>query len=305
MNRDKKSKAKGFFELGIAFARFAAKLDEDEYEIIRKVASPLKLEVPDFDELLGERGDGVVILPQEWFKGSEGESLRNYYRMGTLSFVIFLCAQGKDPIDGNAVQELRALYRAESIPEEVLDDYLTALKTGNAEGAFRGLLPNFYRAIDQKYAKSEDANAEDRLKFTDLKSAPSCFEKDIVDAIEDTLKEASVCYENQCYRATIMLCGSVIETLIKNVYTPLTGKEIYTTNQKGEKIERTFKNMCDDLRDQGMPLGRGIDKQLDLIYAHRSGATHEIIRKPSKDEAQGIALFTNDVMNGLFEYLSN
>ena len=43
-----------FFDLGIAFARFSAIPDEDEHEIIRKVASRLKLEIPDYDELLTE-----------------------------------------------------------------------------------------------------------------------------------------------------------------------------------------------------------------------------------------------------------
>ena len=71
-------------ELGIAFARFSAKPYEDEREIICKVASRLELEIPDYDELVGEliAGEGVVGLPKEWFEGSDGESRRNYGRIG-------------------------------------------------------------------------------------------------------------------------------------------------------------------------------------------------------------------------------
>ena len=305
MNRDKKSKAKGFFELGIAFAMFTLVPDEAGYKIICEAASPLKLEVPDFDELLVERRDGVVIPPQEWFKGSEGESLKNYSQIGFLSVEISVSYMSKKKkINSDAVQVLRSLVRAESIPEEVLDDYLTDLMKGDTADAFRRFRPRFLKALDQKNTETKDANAEDRLKFNDLKSAPSCFEKDIVDAIEDTLRETSVCYENQCYRATIMLCGSVIETLIKNVYKPLTGKEIYTT-KKGKKIERTFKNMCDDLRDRDTFFDKRTNDTLDLIYLYRSGAIHEAGWRPGKNKASGIAIFTSDFMNGLFEYLSD
>ena len=146
-----------------------------------------------------------------------------------------------------------------------------------------------------------DKKSKDHLKFNCREPAPSCFEEDILDAIAQVLEEASVCYENKCYTATIMLCGKVIETLIKNFYTPMTGKKSYTINRNGEQIERSFKNMCNDLRAQGMLPCRGIGEQLDLIYAHRSGVTHEI-RIPDQDEAYSIALLTNDAMNRIFEY---
>ena len=158
-----------------------------------------------------------------------------------------------------------------------------------------------FRKLGLNIPNSIDVNAKDRLKFNLREPAPSCFEKDTLDAITQALEEASVCYENKCYTVSVMLGGKVIEILIKNVYTPVTGKEIYTINKKGEQNERSFKNMCNDLRAQGMLLGRGVGELLDLIYAHRSGATHEI-RIIGRDEAYSIALLTNDAMNRIFEY---
>lgn len=146
--------------------------------------------------------------------------------------------------------------------------------------------------------KSIDVNTKDRLKFNLREPAPSCFEKDTLDAIAQALEEASVCYENKCYTATTTLCGKVIEILIKNVYTPVTGKEIYTINRNREQNARSFKNMCNDLRAQGMLLSRGVGELLDLIYAHRNGAAHEI-RIIGQDEAYSIALLTNDAMKDL------
>ena len=103
-----------------------------------------------------------------------------------------------------------------------------------------------------------DKKSKDRLKFNRREPAPSCFEEDTLDVIAQVLEEASVCYENKCYTATIMLCGKVIETLVKNFYTPMTGKKSYTINRNGEQIERSFKNMCNDLRAQDLLPSSGI-----------------------------------------------
>ena len=140
---------KTFFELGIAFGRFSAKPDEDEHEIICKVASRLELEIPDYGEFLIKlvTDDGVVTPPSKWFEGSDGESRRNYSRIGALSFAIFLLAQGNKDIDDGALQELSVLFRVEKISAQSLDDYVKGLNTGNAEGAFRGFLTAFSQAL--------------------------------------------------------------------------------------------------------------------------------------------------------------
>lgn len=298
MTDDRALNAKTFFKIGIAFSHFATKPDKEKYKIVCKIISPLKLEIPDYDELLVEQRDGVLVPPKKWFEGLEGESMRNYYRIGVLSSFLYLF-NGQKKIYKGAVQELRVLFQAESIPTEVLDDYLTDLILGDKDDALR-FQSNFLKAISKKYTESEDVNTEDRLKFNALESAPSFFQEDVVGAIDYTLEEASVCYENQCYQATIMLCGKVMEMLIKHVYKPVTKNEIYTI-KKGEQIERTFKQMCYDLRSEGILLSRGVGERLDIIYAHRSGAAHES-RIPSEDEAGSVALLTNDVMNRIFEY---
>ena len=56
---------RNFFQLGIAFARFSAKPDEDEHKIVCAVASRLDLEIPDYNALVVElvKGRGVVGPP--------------------------------------------------------------------------------------------------------------------------------------------------------------------------------------------------------------------------------------------------
>ena len=148
---------RNYFELGIAFARFSAKPDEDEHKIVCKVASRVELKILDYDELMTELivSGGVVGPPREWLEGSDGESRRNYGRIGTLSFALFLLAQGGNDIEEGAVQELRALFRAETIPMQSLDDYLTELETGDAAGAFRGFLATFSKALQSDQCDNE------------------------------------------------------------------------------------------------------------------------------------------------------
>ena len=301
MTYDKK--LKGFFDLGIVFAQFSAKANEENYSRICEHAAALELALPEQDRLKDQVWWDFVP-PPDWFEGSDGGSFRNYYEMGMSSYLRFLLALPPHPnarieqIDAS-VQQLTALFKVEGVPKEILDKYLTVLDMGDADEANAAL-----RELVLHIHKSIDVNTKDRLIFDCREPAPSCFGDDTLNAIERVLEEASVCYENKCYSSTIALCGKAIETLIKSVYKPVTGKEIYTLNRKGEKIERSFKNMCNDLRTHSMLLGRGVGEQLDLIYAHRAGATHDAIRITSKDEAHGIVMLTRDVMNRMFEYFN-
>ena len=141
---------KVFFDLGIAFARFSVKTDEDEYKIICQVVSQHELKIPDYNELcILATDEKVVRPPSEWFEGSDGESRRHYYRIGTFSFVIFLDALADEDPSDEAVKELKALFRAENIPKECLEDYIADLQTrdGDAAGAFRGFLATFSKAL--------------------------------------------------------------------------------------------------------------------------------------------------------------
>ena len=147
---------KVFFELGISFTLFSVKTDEDQYKAIRQVVSQHpsqhELKIPDYNELKVVRSP-----PSEWFEGSDGESRRNYYRIGTLSFVIFLDAQAKEDLSDAAVQELMALFRAENIPMECLEDYIADLKAnpGNANGVAIGFLATFSKALQSDQCDNE------------------------------------------------------------------------------------------------------------------------------------------------------
>lgn len=287
---------KTFLELGIAFARFSAKPDEVEHEIISKVASQLDLEIPDYDELLAERitSGGTVGPSREWFEGPDGEARRNYGRIGTLSFAIFLLAQGNHDISDEAVQELRALFRAETIPADCLNDYLTELKTGDAAGAFRGFLATFSTAL-----RSTD-RADEQI-FDNLGSPPSDFDDDVLEALQLTINEASLCYKQECYLATIVLCGKIIETVLKNAYRVVFKRKPVTKRGK----DMNFADIRRELREENILIGEATDTQLQFIYQLRNAAVHGNARIPTKDEAKGTAILTQDVTNRIYQYFND
>ena len=285
------SEKETFFELGIAFARFSAKPDEDEHKIICKVAQRLELEIPDFSELLVElvTGGGVVTPPREWSEGSNGRSRRNYSRIGTLSFAIFLLAQGKKDIDEGALQELEALFRAEAIPVPSLNDYVTDLKTGNAEGAFRGFLATFSKALQSSESDNESI-------FDNLSPTPSIFDDNVLTVLQSTIDEASKCYNAGCYMATIVLCGKIIETLLAHAYEWLTAENPIEKQLAFTRIRSRLR------RDHTVLLDEAVDTQLRLIYQCRSAAVHGNTKIPLSDEALGVAILTQNVINIIYQY---
>lgn len=72
MNNDRALNAKVFFNMGIAFPLFSLKPDEKVYELICKNASSLKLEVPDYDDLIAERLYGAVMPRKNGLKDQRG-----------------------------------------------------------------------------------------------------------------------------------------------------------------------------------------------------------------------------------------
>lgn len=286
MEKDRNLKAKTFFQLGVAFARFSAKPGEEEYEIIKKAAFPLGLEVPPCATLLTERGDGVAAIPEKWFDGSDKDSLKNYSRMGTLSFALFLLALGKKELHEGAAQELRALFRAEALPEELLDGYLTDLKSGDAAATFRGFLPNFFKAV-------ENAGRSELKIIDDPASVPPDFPEEVVKVILLLNDEISVCYRNECYWAAIALCGKLVETFIANAYR--------TVFKKDPDVKRVpARQMRENLRKKGVHLGDEVDTYMDIISECRNAAMHGNTRIPDRDEALAVGLFTRNLVGKIF-----
>ena len=232
--------------------------------------------------------------PREWLAGPEGELRRNYGQIGILSFAIFLLAQEDETISDDAVQELKALFRAEAIPDDCLNDYLAELKTGDAVGAFREFVVTFSKAVP------DDPRSNERI-FDNVGSPPSSFDSNVSRTLQLTIAEACSCYKHECYLATIALCGKVIETLLADAFHVLMGKP------KPEKMG--FAEVRKALRDKGMPLDESMDQLLILIYTHRSVVIHDAgqlqdYEFPKKGLAESVAGLTQEAINIMYDYFN-
>ena len=307
----KESKAKIFFELGIAFAQFSATPnDTDKYEQTRRIASSLELELPDHSDLKNQPW-WEFVPPAKWFTGSNGELFKNCYEIGQLSYLRFLLALPPSPntrteqID-ETVRQLEYLFEVEDIPAEILNDYLTGLETGDADRA-NASLRTFWRkfsiVLHEKATKPNEEIFNNPGPapveiFNNLGTDPSAFKKEVLAAFHLTINEASKCYKHECYLATIVLCGRIIETLIANAYIVVFG-----VNPLDTKI--AFKDMRTKLKNEGVPLEETIDAELEVIYKHRNAIAHESIRIPTKEQAAGIALLTQNTIDITFRYFND
>ena len=122
---------------------------EEEYEIVRKTALSVELEVPVYSEFKNQ----LFEHPEEWFAGSNGE-FRNYYRIGQLAFACFLIPLSEEPnfeLIDKAAQELKALFSDERIPTKLLDDYLMNLKCGEPMGGVSRVCFKIFTLFFQLY----------------------------------------------------------------------------------------------------------------------------------------------------------
>ena len=111
-----------------------------------------------------------------------------------------------------------------------------------------------------------------------------------------------MCYKSGCYLATIVLCGKIIETVLKNAYKAIFGHDPVKTLKSGQKVDMDFVNIRGELQDKGVLIDKGLNIQLELIYHHRSDAVHGNVKIPTLDEAKHIAGLTQDAINRIYQY---
>lgn len=287
---------RNFFELGIAFAQFSAKPDQEKYENTYNIALSLELEFPIYNDLK-DKPWWDFVPPAKWFIGSDGKSFRNCYEIGKLAYLRFILALPPNPNTRTgqiieAEQKLGDLFEEENVAPEVLDDYLTSLADGSSEvvnASLKTFVQNFAKAL------SSDESDNEQI-FDNLRSAPSAFYDDVLKALQETINEASVCYKHECYLATIVLCGKIIETLLANAY--------QVVFEEPPDDETGFGTVRRKLRQKGILLDKSVQIQLDLIYVIRSAAIHGKTKIPTQDDAKGIAILTQSVINIIYDYFN-
>jgi len=120
---------------------------------------------------------------------------------------------------------------------------------------------------------------------------------EIKDEVTADLKEIEKCFNNDCLRSSIILCGRVLETSLHRKYFDATGNDLLEKSP-GIGLGRIIAK----LQEQGVNLPSGLTQQIHLINQTRIFTVHkkQAAFFPTKQQAHAIILFTIDTLEKLF-----
>ena len=111
------------------------------------------------------------------------------------------------------------------------------------------------------------------------------------------IKELERTYNTKCYRASIILCGRIVETCLHRKYYEATDMDILEKNP-GIGLG----NLIAKLRDKGVTFDPGLTNQIHLINEVRIYSVHKKKEAfmPSQQQTYAMILYTMDVVNRMF-----
>ncbi|MCX6741645.1 MAG: hypothetical protein NTX24_00515 [Candidatus Pacearchaeota archaeon] len=121
---------------------------------------------------------------------------------------------------------------------------------------------------------------------------------EIQQEVKANFDELRVCFTNNCYRSSLILCGKVLEIALHRKYFELTGKDLL---EKAPDIG--LGNLIARMKEQGLDLDPGLPQQIHLINQLRIFTVHKKsqVFQPSKEQTQATILYTLDVLKKLFK----
>lgn len=120
---------------------------------------------------------------------------------------------------------------------------------------------------------------------------------DIKPEIEADIEEMQKCIANECLRSAVILCGRVLETALHRKYYEVTGVDLL------EKAPGTgLGNLIAKLSQNGVKVDPGLMNQIHLVNQVRVHSVHkkQQLFMPSKQQTQAIVLYTQDILEKLF-----
>lgn len=111
------------------------------------------------------------------------------------------------------------------------------------------------------------------------------------------LDEIKKCFESECYRSAVILCGRVLETALYRKYFDATGIDLLETSP-GTGLGKLIAK----LREKNVQFDPGLTQQIHLINQVRVYSVHQKQDAfyPSKGQAHAMILYTVDVLKKLF-----
>ena len=202
--------AKILVQLGVACARFQAKPDPEEYEIVRQAALELGFKPAPL-------GSELPRVPDEaWFAGPAATSRRAFHRIGVLSFALFLLAP--ETHEG-AAGELKTLFNEQGLPTAGLARYVDDLVVGEPGEAFQAFLRHVDSVVDTVLGKQGGNEAPMIASLDELETTVTrhLMLRSYYDDLSATISELKICVAQDCAIASLALCGKLVELALKLV----------------------------------------------------------------------------------------
>ncbi|MBU0628834.1 MAG: DUF4145 domain-containing protein [Nanoarchaeota archaeon] len=133
-------------------------------------------------------------------------------------------------------------------------------------------------------------------------STPSNIPSEIKSDISADISELNRCFNNGCYRSSIILCGRLLETALHRKYYELTNNDLL---EKSPGIG--LGNIIAKLKEKNIQLDPALSNQIHLINQVRVFSVHKKKEAfyPTKEQAHAIILYTIDVLGRLFSNVIN
>jgi len=129
-------------------------------------------------------------------------------------------------------------------------------------------------------------------------STPTNLPEEIVSDIKADISELNRCFNSECYRSSIILCGRLLETALHRKYYEVTNNDLL---EKSPGIG--LGNIIAKLKEKNTELDPAITNQIHLINQVRIFSVHKKKQAfyPTKQQTQAAILYTLDILEKLFK----
>ncbi|MBS3122694.1 hypothetical protein J4434_07475 [Candidatus Woesearchaeota archaeon] len=140
-------------------------------------------------------------------------------------------------------------------------------------------------------------NTSSSVPFAFKINVPASIPADIKSEVSLDISELESAFNAGCYRASIILCGRILETCLHRIYFEATGNDLL---EKSPGIG--LGNLIAKISEKGITLDPGLTHQIHLINNVRIFSVHKKkeLFVPSKQQTYAMILYTMDVVGRLF-----
>lgn len=211
---------------------------------------------------------------------------------GKINYSNFQSAERKYIIESyyRALENLRKIADSSNIPSKI-SLILDELEEKNLDKNFA--------IVEQleNFLKSNKDNNKVIKNNSDIKINLNKIPIEIRNEVKADLIELDKCFNAECYRSCVVLCGRIIEIVLHAKYYKETGFDILEKNPGiglGKLIAK--------LEEKNIKLDPGLTQQIHLVNNVRIFSVHKKQRtfNPSKTQTEAIILYTTDVVNKMF-----